>query len=169
MGLILIESDFARLASLFVFLIAALTDLLDGLIAKRRKLQTGFGKFMDPLADKVLVSAALISLVQLGYVKGWMVSIIIFREFIITGFRAIVAYRGVIVPASFWARVKTVMQMVAVILILAFAYAKELSTFESETISVSLEALMYAVTFITVVTGLNYLLEHRNTIKSILK
>jgi CDP-diacylglycerol--glycerol-3-phosphate 3-phosphatidyltransferase len=94
MVLFLIENPYSRLAATIVFVVAALTDLLDGYLARKRGITTGFGKFMDPLADKILVSTAFISFVNLGYAKTWMISVIIVREFLITGLRSLAAYRG---------------------------------------------------------------------------
>src|SRR3989337_428041 len=112
MALILIDDTRAKLVSLVVFVVAALTDLGDGYFARRRGLATGFGKFMDPLADKILTSTALISFVALGYVRGWMVTVIVGREFFITGFRSLAAYRGMLIAPTLGAKFKTLLQMI---------------------------------------------------------
>lgn len=98
-----------------VFIIAALTDKLDGYIARSRNQITTLGKFMDPLADKLLVAAALVSLTELGRLPSWMVMIIIAREFAVTGLRTIAASEGVIIAASWWGKLKTATQIVAII------------------------------------------------------
>ena len=97
-----------------IFIVASLTDMLDGKIARKYNLVTNFGKFMDPLADKLLVCSALICLIELGQLPSWMVIIIVSREFIISGFRLIAAEQGIVIAASF----KTTFQMIAVILMI---------------------------------------------------
>lgn len=101
-----------------VFIIASLTDFLDGKIARKYDLVTNFGKFMDPLADKLLVCSALICLVEMGRLPAWMVIIIISREFIISGFRLVASNNGVVIAASYWGKFKTTFQMFAVILLI---------------------------------------------------
>ena len=101
-----------------LFIIASLTDLLDGKIARKYNLVTNFGKFMDPLADKLLVCSALICMIELGQLPAWMVIIIISREFIISGFRLVASDNGVVIAASYWGKFKTVFQMTAVILLI---------------------------------------------------
>ena len=105
--------------ALAIFCLASLTDLLDGKIARARGLVTNFGKFMDPLADKLLVCSALICLSSQQRLAAWVVIIIIAREFIISGFRLIASDAGVVIAASMWGKVKTVFQMTMVILLIA--------------------------------------------------
>lgn len=107
-----------RMISLVLFIVASLTDLLDGKIARKYNLVTNFGKFMDPLADKLLVCSALICLIELGQLPAWMVIIIISREFIISGFRLVASDNGVVIAASYWGKFKTTFQMVAVVLLI---------------------------------------------------
>ena len=101
-----------------IFIVASLTDLFDGKIARKYNLVTNFGKFMDPLADKLLVCSALICLIQLGQLPAWVVIIIISREFIISGFRLVAADNGIVIAASYWGKFKTTFQMIAVILMI---------------------------------------------------
>lgn len=101
-----------------IFIAASLTDLLDGKIARKYNLVTNFGKFMDPLADKLLVCAALICLVELKQLPAWMVIIIISREFIISGFRLVASDNGIVIAASYWGKFKTTFQMVSVVLLI---------------------------------------------------
>lgn len=98
-----------------IFIIAALTDTLDGYVARKRNQVTKFGKFMDPLADKLIVTAALVSLVELKQLSSWVVMIIIAREFAITGLRGVAAGEGVIIAASKWGKAKTVTQIIAIV------------------------------------------------------
>ena len=110
--------DAGKWIALVLFCLASLTDMLDGKIARARNLVTNFGKFMDPLADKLLVSSALICMVEMGTLPAWIVIIIISREFIITGFRLIAAEGGLVIAASWWGKIKTVTQMAMIILLL---------------------------------------------------
>ena len=108
-----------RFAALAIFIIASMTDFLDGYIARKNHLVTNFGKFMDPLADKLLVSAAMSCLVSMDRLPAWMVIIIISREFAISGFRLIAADNGIVIAASWWGKFKTVSQMIMIILLIA--------------------------------------------------
>ena len=107
-----------RIVANVLFIVASLTDLFDGKIARKYNLVTNFGKFMDPLADKLLVCSALICLNELGQLPAWVVIIIISREFIISGFRLVAADNGVVIAASYWGKFKTTFQMAAVILMI---------------------------------------------------
>ena len=112
------ENRTFRMIALALFIIASLTDLLDGKIARKYNLVTNFGKFMDPLADKLLVCSALICLIELNALPAWMVIVIIGREFIISGFRLIASDNGVVIAASYWGKFKTTFQMVSVVLLI---------------------------------------------------
>lgn len=130
-----------------VFVIAALTDTLDGYIARKRNQVTKFGKFMDPLADKLIVTAALISLVELKQLSSWVVMIIVAREFAITGLRAVAASEGVIIAASKWGKAKTVVQIIAIIAALMdIKYSNY---------------LIYLAVIITIVSGVDYIYKNR--------
>lgn len=105
--------------SLVLFVVASLTDLLDGKIARKYHLVTNFGKFMDPLADKLLVCSAMICLVEMDKIAAWIVIVIISREFIISGFRLVASDNGVVIAASYWGKFKTVFQMAMIIVLIA--------------------------------------------------
>lgn len=105
--------------SLAIFSVASFTDLLDGKIARARNLVTNFGKFMDPLADKLLVCSAMICLIPLGKLEAWFVIVIIAREFIISGFRLVASDNGIVIAASYWGKFKTVSQMAMIIILIA--------------------------------------------------
>lgn len=105
--------------ALVIFCVASLTDLLDGKIARARNLVTNFGKFMDPLADKLLVCSAMICMIPLGRLDAWIVIVIIAREFIISGFRLVASDNGIVIAASYWGKFKTVFQMVMIIVLIA--------------------------------------------------
>ena len=112
------SSQTMRVVANVIFIVASLTDLFDGKIARKYNLVTNFGKFMDPLADKLLVCSALICLIQLGQLPAWVVIIIISREFILSGFRLVAADNGIVIAASYWGKFKTTFQMIAVILMI---------------------------------------------------
>lgn len=107
-----------RYISLVLFMAASVTDWFDGYLARKNNLVTNFGKFMDPLADKLLVCSALICLIELDRLEAWIVIIIIAREFIISGFRLIAAENGVVIAANYWGKFKTVSQMIMTILLI---------------------------------------------------
>lgn len=151
-GGILEYMDFIALA---IFIIASLTDLLDGKIARKYNLVTNFGKFMDPLADKLLVSAAMIVLVELGRIPAWVVIVIISREFIISGFRLVAADNGVVIAASYWGKFKTVFQMVMVCLMIADIGALRLVT----------DAVMWIATVLTLVSLADYLMKNKGVMR----
>ena len=105
--------------ALAIFCVASLTDMLDGKIARARNLVTNFGKFMDPLADKLLVCSAMICMIPSGKLEAWFVIIIIAREFIISGFRLVASDNGIVIAASYWGKFKTVSQMAMIIVLIA--------------------------------------------------
>ena len=107
-----------RYVAAAIFIIASLTDMLDGKIARKYNLVTNFGKFVDPLADKLLVCSALICMIELRELPAWMVIIIISREFIISGFRLVASDNGVVIAASYWGKFKTTFQMIGVVLLI---------------------------------------------------
>ena len=113
--------EYSNIVALVIFIVASLTDMLDGKIARKYNLVTNFGKFMDPLADKILVSSAMICLVALmpETMPAWAVIIILAREFIISGFRLVASDAGIVIAASWWGKCKTVSQMAMVIIMLA--------------------------------------------------
>ncbi len=117
------DNSTMRLVADGIFIVASLTDMLDGKIARKYNLVTNFGKFMDPLADKLLVCPAMICLVALNQIPAWIVIIIIAREFIISGFRLVAADNNVVIAANYWGKFKTVFQMLMIIVMVAnFAF-----------------------------------------------
>ena len=112
------ENQTYRYIAAAIFIVASLTDMLDGKIARKYNLVTNFGKFIDPLADKLLVCSALICLVDLKQLPAWMVIVIISREFIISGFRLVASDNGIVIAASYWGKFKTTFQMISVILLI---------------------------------------------------
>lgn len=143
------DTDFIALA---IFVIASLTDLLDGKIARKYNLITNFGKFMDPLADKLLVCAALICLIELGEIPAWMVIVIISREFIISGFRLVASDNGVVIAASYWGKFKTTFQMVMICLMIA----------NLEPLAFVTKLVMWAALLLTVISLVDYLVKNKS-------
>lgn len=141
--------------ALAIFIAASLTDLLDGKIARKYNLVTNFGKFMDPLADKLLVCSALICLVALAEIPAWIVIIIIAREFIISGFRLIASDNGVVIAASYWGKFKTTFQMVMICLMIA----------DIEAISLITTIIMWIALILTVVSLVDYLVKNKDVMK----
>lgn len=141
--------------ALAIFIIASLTDLLDGKIARKYNLVTNFGKFMDPLADKLLVCSALICLVELGKMPAWMVIIIIAREFIISGFRLIASDNGVVIAASYWGKFKTTFQMIMICLLIA-----DIAALYGLTVVV-----MWIALLLTVISLIDYLVKNKDVMK----
>ena len=105
--------------ALILFCVASLTDMLDGKIARKYNLVTNFGKFMDPLADKLLVCSAMICMIEMEKLPAWIVIVIIAREFIISGFRLVASDNGIVIAASYWGKFKTVFQMAMIIVLIA--------------------------------------------------
>ena len=148
-------TDYAGAASnwiaLGIFIVASLTDLLDGKIARKYNLVTNFGKFMDPLADKLLVCSALICLVELCQIPSWIVIIIIAREFVISGFRLIASDNGVVIAASYWGKFKTTFQMIMVCLMIA----------DLSQLSIVTEVVMWVALALTVISLVDYLWKNK--------
>lgn len=115
---LLVKIPYGDYMAAFIFIVAALTDSLDGYLARKWKQITKLGIILDPLADKLLITAALISLVELGRIPGWTAIVILGREFAVSGLRAVKAEEGIIIPASKWGKAKTVSQIVAVLLVI---------------------------------------------------
>ncbi|MDO4305277.1 MAG: CDP-diacylglycerol--glycerol-3-phosphate 3-phosphatidyltransferase [Eubacteriales bacterium] len=147
--------DANRYISLGIFVIASITDWFDGYLARKNNLVTNFGKFMDPLADKLLVCSALICLVELDKLEAWIVIIIIAREFIISGFRLIAAENGIVIAANYWGKFKTVSQMVMIILLI-LDFGGAFDVLETVFIWLSL-----ALTIVSLVT---YIAQNRNVL-----
>jgi len=145
--------------ALAICVVASLTDLIDGEIARQYNLVTNFGKFMDPLADKLLVSAAMIALVQLGRIPAWVVIVIISREFIISGFRLIASDNDVVIAASYWGKFKTTFQMVMVCLMII-----NLGAF-FPWMGILTDVVMWVALVLTVVSLLDYLVKNWGVMK----
>lgn len=152
-------TDFAGAAgkwiSLLLFVAASFTDYLDGHLARKYNLVTDFGKFMDPLADKLLVCSALICFVEKGELAAWIVIIIMAREFIISGFRLVASDSGVVIAANYWGKFKTVSQMIMIILIIL----------DIEALSILTQIFIYLALALTVISLEEYIRQNINVLK----
>ena len=148
---------YGKWIALAIFCIAAITDTLDGHIARKYNLITNFGKFMDPLADKLLVCSAMIALIELDRIPAWVVIIIIAREFIISGFRLIAADKGIVIAAGWWGKIKTVVQMVMIIILIC--------DFGGDTVWVIEQVFIYAALALTIISLIDYLAKNKDVLK----
>lgn len=140
-----------------VFIVASLTDLFDGKIARKYNMVTNFGKFMDPLADKLLVCSAMICLIELKKLPAWVVIIIISREFIISGFRLVASDNGVVIAASYWGKFKTTFQMIMVIVLIIDIQNKYFDFLGI--------ALIWIATALTIISLVDYLVKNKDVLK----
>lgn len=143
--------EYVDYIALAIFILASLTDFVDGFIARKYNLVTNFGKFMDPLADKLLVCSALICLVEMGRIPAWIVIVIIAREFIISGFRLIASDNGVVIAANYWGKFKTVFQMIMVCLMIGNIEKLQLIT----------DIVMWISLALTVISLIDYVWKNR--------
>jgi CDP-diacylglycerol--glycerol-3-phosphate 3-phosphatidyltransferase len=177
MVFLLIDNVYFRYLATLIFVVAALTDAYDGYLARKTGVITGFGKFMDPLADKILVSTAFISFVALGYVQAWMVLVIILREFLVTGLRSLAAYKGVVILPSYLAKWKTACQMTVIVAILMYInlqatlvpLGNEWSLLAKSSFSGIFDVMILITMLLTVITGVDYVVKNAFLIKGVLK
>jgi CDP-diacylglycerol--glycerol-3-phosphate 3-phosphatidyltransferase len=177
MVFLLIDNVYFRYLATLIFVVAALTDAYDGYLARKTGVITGFGKFMDPLADKILVSTAFISFVALGYVQAWMVLVIILREFLVTGLRSLAAYKGVVILPSYLAKWKTACQMTVIVAILMYInlqatlvpLGKGWSVLARSSVSGIFDVMILITMLLTVITGVDYVVKNAFLIKGVLK
>ena len=140
-----------------IFIVASLTDMLDGKIARKYNLVTNFGKFMDPLADKLLVCSAMICLISTGQLAAWIVIIIIAREFIISGFRLIASDNGIVIAASYWGKFKTTFQMLMVIVLIL--------NIANQFFTVLGTILTYIALALTIISLIDYIAKNKDVLK----
>lgn len=167
------DFPYAGTCALVVFVVAAITDALDGYLARKHDLVTNFGKLMDPLADKVLMAAGFIMLIIMGHMPAWMVVVILAREFLVTGLRLIASAEGTVIAADNLGKFKTISQIVAVIYFLVFEATAEAAlswfapAFDStitspDTLGV---VLVWAALVLTIISGAGYVLRNRELLK----
>ncbi len=153
---------FGNWIALAIFAIASITDMLDGMIARKYNLVTNFGKFMDPLADKLLVCSAMIAFIELDRIPCWIVIIIIAREFIISGFRLVASDNGIVIAAGIWGKIKTAEQMVMLCILIADfgnvfpSMANGIHVFEN--------ILIYIALILTLISLFDYLLHNKGVL-----
>lgn len=143
--------------ALILFCVASITDLLDGKIARKYNLVTNFGKFMDPLADKMLVSSAFICLVAVHRIPTWIVLVIISREFIISGFRLVASDNGIVIAASYWGKFKTTFQMFAIIMLIA--------NLGGPVVYIVEQILIYVSLILTIISLVDYVAKNIDVLK----
>lgn len=152
------------LVSLIIFAVASITDFLDGKIARKNNLVTTFGKLCDPVADKMLTTAALLAFMQLGLCDIWVVMIILTREFFVTSFRLVASAQGVVIPAGILGKIKTVCQMVFSILIMLGLFIGEFVSLDFEVFSLVSNILLWVTAVLTVVSGIKYIIDGKKVI-----
>lgn len=165
---------YGKLIAIIIFVIASITDTLDGYIARSRNQVTRFGKFMDPLADKLLVTAALISLVEYHIIPAWAAMIIIAREFAVTGLRAVAAAEGIVIAASAWGKAKTVTQIIAIIMALinlnynhvSLGIIKRYITYPHKFLNITTTVAMAMAITITIISGLDYFSKNKDVMRA---
>ncbi len=150
---LMLNTEVSRVVATVIFALASFTDMLDGKIARKYNLITNFGKLMDPLADKILTAAAMVCLVELGDLAAWIVVIILFREYAITGLRSVAASENIVVAANIWGKVKTVCQMIALMLLMLKPQIVALCGVNLGLI------LMYVALLLTVYSGVDYVVK----------
>ncbi len=171
------DGHWFRIGGFIIYVLAALTDLADGHYARKYNITTGFGKFMDPLADKILVTTAFIVLVAMGQARAWMIALMVGRDFYITGIRSMAAYRGTIISPSRLAQFKTAIQMTCITFILlvltldsVFAlYPSPMSSLVAFNRKPVFDAMIGITTAVTLYTGLDYTFKYYSMLKSILR
>ena len=169
------EIPYGTIIATGIFILASLTDKLDGYIARSRNQITNFGKFMDPVADKLLVTSALISLVELSIIPAWAAIIIIAREFSVSGLRTLAAADGIVIAASWWGKIKTVIQIIAIILLLLevnIGSTAVLSNFVNGSsflkgfFQYAPSIALYLSVIITIVSGIDYFVKNKQAIST---
>lgn len=155
----IVELPYHMEAAVVIFLLASITDNLDGYIARKYNMITDFGKFIDPLADKLLVTGAFLVLIELGRIEAWIVFIILAREFAVTGLRTLAAAQNIIIAASSYGKIKTVTQIITIVVLL-------LDNFPFSSINLPMDYVMtYAALIITVISGLEYFIKNKQVIE----
>ena len=162
MVLLLIDNFACQMAALGVFVLASLTDMLDGQIARKRNQITTFGKFMDPLADKVLTTSAFVIFLEKGIINSWALMLILAREFMVAGIRLCAVGEGKVIAASFWGKFKTVSQMAAIIASILILNLAIVPAVAARTISA---VLVWISIIFTVISGIEYLVQNWKLMK----
>jgi len=152
------------LAALLIFAVASFTDFLDGKIARKHNIVTTFGKLCDPVADKMLTTAALLCFMQLGLCDIWVIMIVLTREFLITSFRLVASAQGVVIAAGIWGKLKTASQMIFSILIMIGIYIQDLVKFDFEIFALVSNILLWITAVLAVISGIKYVVDGKKVI-----
>ncbi|MBQ2974763.1 MAG: CDP-diacylglycerol--glycerol-3-phosphate 3-phosphatidyltransferase [Clostridia bacterium] len=152
------------LVAAVIFIVASITDFLDGKIARKNNLVTTFGKLCDPVADKMLTTAALLAFMQLGLCNIWIVMIILTREFLVTSFRLVASAQGVVIAAGIWGKLKTASQMIFSIVIMLGIHLVDAFSWDFDTFSLISNILLWITAFLTVISGIKYLVDGKKVI-----
>lgn len=168
LALMLIEFPYHYIVALAVFSVASLTDMLDGKIARKNNLITVFGKLLDPLADKMLTTAALLAFMREGWCSIWIVMIVLTREFAVAGVRLIATAQGIVIPANYWGKAKTVSQMVFTIVIMLLAELDATFNIFANagwlTLARVSNIMLWITAVLTVVSGITYFVDSKKLI-----
>ncbi len=159
-----INFKYHYLVAAVIFIVASITDFLDGKIARKNNLVTTFGKLCDPVADKMLTTAALLAFMQLGLCNIWIVMIILTREFLVTSFRLVASAQGVVIAAGIWGKLKTASQMIFSIVIMLGIHFVDAFDRDFDTFSLISNILLWITAFLTVISGIKYLVDGKKVI-----
>lgn len=160
----LLDFEYHFIAAAIIFIVASVTDFLDGNIARKRNLITTFGKLCDPLADKMLTTAALLAFMNIGICNIWIVMIVLTREFLVTSFRLVASAQGVVIPAGIWGKVKTVSQMVFSIIIMIGLHFADTSAIYFDKFALVSNILLGITAVLTVLSGVKYIVDGKKVI-----
>ena len=163
MVLMMFDDLTMQMSGLLVFIVASITDWLDGYLARRDNLVSDFGKFMDPLADMMVTTAAFLVIMEKDFISSWVLLIILFREFLVSGIRLVAAGEGKVIAASIWGKAKTVSQMIAII---ASLLLMNVSMFTPGVTYIAVNVLVWVSTILTLISGADYLIKNIEFIKT---
>jgi CDP-diacylglycerol--glycerol-3-phosphate 3-phosphatidyltransferase len=160
----MIDFEYHYLVAAIIFIVASITDFLDGKIARKNNLITTFGKLCDPVADKMLTTAALLAFMQLGLCSIWVVMIVLTREFLVTSFRLVATAQGIVIPAGIWGKLKTASQMVFSIIIMIGIQFVDILNWDYNIFALISNVLLWITAVLTVVSGIKYLVDGKKVI-----
>lgn len=160
----MINFEYHYIVATVIFIVASITDFLDGKIARKNNLITTFGKLCDPVADKMLTTAALLAFMQLGLCSVWIVMIILTREFLVTSFRLVATAQGIVIPAGIWGKLKTASQMIFSIIIMLGIQFIDVFNWDFDKFALVSNVLLWITAVLTVVSGIKYLVDGKKVI-----
>lgn len=159
-----INFEYHYVVAAFIFIVASITDFLDGKIARKHNIVTTFGKLCDPVADKMLTTAAFLAFMQLGYCNVWIVFVVLTREFLVTSFRLVASAQGVVIPAGIWGKIKTASQMIFFILVMILICCIEHFGVQINNLPLISNILLGITAVLTVVSGVKYMIDGKKVI-----